>query len=134
MKIHILLLMLITCLFVSAPLFAGSPDTNTSISIDNVGSKVNDGKLLISEWDKEISQIKANGFSIASLLSIISLVFTSIIVLGVIIVMLLKVIQFFTDDAGDAKIKVIEDWVTNNLIKIPITLLDKIRGFLKKKS
>ena len=132
MKIQILITLLLGFVLF-APVTAAALSTNTSLTGEAALEVVSDGKTVISQWKNQIQEIKADGLSLGILFSVIILVITSIITLGVITVMLLKVIQFFTSDTIDIKLKKVEDWITDNLIKLPITILDKLKGVVKKK-
>jgi len=108
-------------------------NTNTTLSISNVLNEVQDTKLIVGEWKEEITNIKTNGFGVMALLSILLLCMTSLMVIGVVLVMLLNLIEFFTPAAIDIKLQKVEDWLTKYFIKLPATIISYFKTGVKKK-
>lgn len=109
-------------------------NTNTEVSIDNIKEEISEGTLLVAEWKSEIKSIKKDGFSLQMIISLAILLLSTVIFLGVCSVILLNIVQFFTPDRIDEKIEVIEEWITKNIIKLPIRLIANLRKIVKKKS
>lgn len=128
-----LILCIIIGLLLTLPIYAVEVNTNTALTIPNTVEKVESSKLLIGEWKDTIHKIKAEGFSFGLLGGLLVLILATIISIGVIIVMIINIIQFFTNDEIDAKLEVIEDWIIKYMITLPIKGIKLLRGAVKKK-
>jgi hypothetical protein len=120
----------ITMILLSISTFA--VNTNTALEIENILEQTQAFQGVMSDWES-ISESLKDGFSFALILPILILLITTITTTGVIIVMILKLTQIFTPDDIDAKLKKVEDLITEYVIKLPITILEKLRLFVKKK-
>lgn len=107
--------------------------TNTDPDVQNIIAKVGEVKSIFDQWGVVVKGLKSGVFSFGYFaLTMIPLFLITIMVLGVIIVMVLRAITYFTPDRIDKKIEPVEDWITKYMIKIPITILARVRGLKKK--
>ena len=121
-------------LFAQSPVYVDGVNTNTAISAEIIKAEVQDVKFVVGDWIAAIDTIQKTGFSIGILISVlIPLFLLSLIVLGTIVIMLFKIIAMFTPDEVDKKLQLIEDWITKYIIKLSITILNKLKVFIKKK-
>ncbi|MFX0135315.1 MAG: hypothetical protein ACFFDN_16845 [Candidatus Hodarchaeota archaeon] len=124
---YILLILAFVCLSYSVEY-----STNTEMTINNVEQKATEWKFFISDWGREIDNIKENGFTILSAISILILFLISLIILGSSLAILLNLVKLFTPQKIDEKIDKIENVIISNLIELPINILKKIRSKVRK--
>lgn len=124
----------IGALFAQSPVYVDGVNTNTVISAEVVKAEIQDVQLIVGDWVTAIDTVKKTGFSIGVLITVlIPLFLLTLIVLGTIVIMLFKIIAMFTPDSIDVKLQKAEDWITKYIIKLSITILNKIKGYVKKK-
>jgi hypothetical protein len=118
--------------FMSTSLYAiDTVNTNDAPTMDNLMAQYEQAKGIIAEWQVMVDVIKA-GFSLPMIWPLVKLILASLIAMGVAVIILLRIIAFFTPDAVDKKLLVVEDWITKYMIKPLITALTKLRAFKKK--
>ena len=129
MKKILLLIIFISCM----GCYVQALNTNTEPTVENIKAEIQDGTIIVKDWKDKIAEYKADGFSIPLILSIAVLLLLTIAFLGVCVVMILNIIEFFTPDEVDKKLDKAEEFITENFIKLPIKILSLIRGKTVKK-
>lgn len=109
------------------------PNTNTVLTPEVVKQEVGDVTAILGQWKNVIGVINTSGMTINNVIALLIVILLSVTVLGVITVLLLNLIKFFTSDRIDEKIDKIEDVITKYCIKLPVYLTAKIRGIIRKK-
>ena len=118
-------------LLIALPVYA--INTNTALTVPNAMEKVESGKTIIGDWKVTIQEIKSEGLSLQIIGGLLLLILSTIVFAGVVGVMIINLIQFFTNDDTDEKLEKIEDWITDKMIKFPIKIISMLRGAVKKK-
>jgi len=108
-------------------------NTNTVLSPEVIQQEIADVTSVIGQWKEVSVAIQKGGVTFNLLIIVVGLLLVSLAILGVLAVLSLHVARFFTSDETDIKLDNVEAIITKYMIKLPISIVQKIRGVAVKK-
>ena len=108
-------------------------NTNTVLSPEVIQQEIADVTSVIGQWKEVSVAIQKGGVTFNLLIIMAGLLLVSLAILGVLVVLSLHVARFFTGDETDIKLDNVEAIITKYMIKLPISIVQKIRGVAVKK-
>jgi len=101
-------------------------DTNIDNDMNNLTNSVAEMSILIDDWNVAIGEVKAGNFSWGLFGSMLLLLLVTVPIMGLIIISVINMIQFFTSDKIDSYFFPVENWVNDNMILLPSMILKKL--------